>query len=124
MIGVSLDTGRLKVWEASSSSVRLVEERLKEIGGELSETDMRVIALGLDLRGRGMDPVILTDDYGLQNLAEVLGVEYSSVATAGIRSVYRWRKQCPACKREFGVERESCPICGNRLRRIVINGSP
>lgn len=119
-IGLSIDSGYLKIWEASSPSIDLVEEKLADIGGELSETDVRVIALALDLRNGGFDPVILTDDYGLQNLAKVLAIRYNSIATRGIMSVYQWKNQCPGCRREFHRGKKVCPVCGSKLKKIVV----
>lgn len=118
-IGLSLDSGHLKVWDASSESVRMVTNRLAGIGGELSGTDVKLIALAVDLKGRGLDPVILTDDYGLQNLSRVLGIGYSSIATRGIRSVFEWKRTCPGCQRDFNGKGDLCPVCGTRLRKVI-----
>jgi len=119
-VGAFIDTGSLKVWDASESSIEVVEKGLERIGGRLSDTDIRVIALALDLRERGLEPVILTDDYGLQNMADVLDLEFSSIMTDGIRSVYHWRKICPACGRECGREKVFCPVCGSRLKTTIV----
>ena len=118
-IGMSLDLGYLRIWEPSEKALSRAESRLSEIGGELSETDVQVVALALDLRERGMSPVILSDDYGLQNLAKVMGLEYSSVATPGIKAVYRWRMRCPGCKREYPGGVRTCSVCGTKLERFV-----
>jgi len=119
-IGISVEMGHLRVLEASAPSIALAERRLADIGGELSETDIRVIALALDLRREGFEPVILTDDYGLQNLSKVLGIEYSPIATRGIRLVFQWKKVCPGCHREYHAGRRVCPVCGTKLRRVVV----
>lgn len=118
-VGVFLDSGRLKIWDASSESVGMVSERLAGIGGELSTTDVKLIALAVDLKAAGLDPVILTDDYGLQNMSRVLGVGYRSVATSGIRSVFEWKRTCPGCKRDFTGKGEFCPVCGTKLRKVI-----
>jgi len=118
-IGVSLDAGRLKVWDASSGSTEKVRKRLAGIGGELSDTDVKLIALAVDLEERGLDPVILTDDYGLQNLSKVLGIKYSPVATRGIRSVFEWKWICPGCERDFSAKLDFCPVCGSKLRKVI-----
>ncbi len=114
-----IDTGHLQVWGASSSSIALVEGKLKDIGGELSPTDIRVAALALDLKEAGRKPVIFTDDYGLQNIARVLGIDYSSVATRGITSVFEWVVQCPGCGKRVKGHATVCPDCGSRLTRKV-----
>jgi UPF0271 protein len=71
------------------------------------------------LKGAGRNPVILTDDYGLQNIARVLGVEYSSVATRGITSVFEWLVHCPGCGRRVRGDAKVCPDCGSRLTKAV-----
>jgi UPF0271 protein len=118
-IGVLIDRGVLKVWDASPQSEKSVEKKLGEIGGELSTTDIRLVALAMDLARRGMKPVLLTDDYGLQNLAGVMDLEFKSVATSGIRSVFKWKMICPACGKACGEEDRLCPDCGNALRKTV-----
>jgi UPF0271 protein len=118
-VNLLIDTGHLQIWEASPSSVSVVERRLGDIGGELSPTDTRVAALALDLRKAGRNPVVLTDDYGLQNIARVLGLEYRSVATRGITSVFEWQVRCPGCGRTVRGDARVCPDCGSRLTRVV-----
>lgn len=124
-IQVSVDLGHLQVWEASEESIRKVSDKLREVGGELSKTDIRVIALARDLclAARG-DPVIVTDDYALQNLADLMGLRFNSFATRGIKRVYKWRKECPGCGRRSGSRAEVCPVCGTRLRRVIEAGAP
>ncbi len=118
LVGAFIESGRLRVWDSSAESVRLVRGRLARIGGELSETDIKLIALAVDLRGAGLYPVILTDDYGLQNMCKVLGIGYRSIGTRGIASVYEWKMTCPACERDFS-QGVFCPVCGTKLRKVV-----
>jgi UPF0271 protein len=118
-VGVLIDTGDLRLWEASPGSLEKVRERLGEIGGELSDTDSRLVALAIDLAEMGMAPVLLTDDYSLQNLAEVMGLHYRSMATAGIESVFVWEWTCVACGKVLEERTGTCPDCGNPLQRKI-----
>lgn len=118
-IGILIDSGDLKVWGASPGSVERVNEKLEEIGGELSPTDVRLAALTIDLAERGMEPVLMTDDYGLQNLARTMNLGFRSVATPGIKSVFHWEMTCPACGKTWDGDLVTCPECGNRLQRRV-----
>jgi UPF0271 protein len=114
-----IDTGDLKVWEASEESLEKVRDKLGEIGGELSDTDARLVALATDLTEVGRTPVLLTDDYSLQNLAEVMGLKYESVATTGIESVFVWEWTCVACGKVLNKRVGNCPACGNPLKRKI-----
>lgn len=116
-VGVMIDIGDLKIWEASPQSLENVREKLVEIGGELSDTDVKLAALAVDLTEMGLEPVILTDDYSLQNLAEVMVLNYKSVITTGIESVFTWEWTCVACGRVLDRQAGTCSVCGNPLRR-------
>jgi len=118
-MGVLMERGEMRVWDASTGSVEQVEEKLGEIGGKLSTADVRLVALALDLAGRGLKPVLVTDDYGLQNMASVLNLEFKSVVTPGIKSVFSWRGVCPACGKNWDGDVERCPDCGTPLRKEV-----
>ncbi len=120
LIGVSLTRHSLRVWDASAANVDRVEEELRKLGGRLSQTDVRVIALALDLSSGGQDPTILTDDYGIQNLARVLNLRYSPIMTKGIRSVFEWKKACSGCGKECAGEGDICPVCGSKLVRVAV----
>jgi UPF0271 protein len=119
-VEAAVDQGSLGILEPSPASVAVVESKLKEIKGQLSGTDVKVLALALDLSEKGQDPMILTDDYGLQNLARLLSLSYSSVMTSGIRSIFQWKNSCPGCGREYASDVQICPVCGSKLRRTTV----
>ncbi|MFB6301987.1 MAG: NOB1 family endonuclease [Haloferacaceae archaeon] len=81
-------------------------------GGELSETDVRLLAAAFEL-----DATLVTDDYAMQNVAERLGVDVEVIAHEGIDEQRDWRFQCQGCGREFDDPRDRCPICGSELTR-------
>ncbi|MBS1263505.1 MAG: Endoribonuclease Nob1 [Methanonatronarchaeales archaeon] len=85
----------------------------------LSGADLEVLGLALELRDEGEEPVIVTDDYAVQNVASVLGVEFRPVEQRGIEEVLEWQWFCPGCGRVFGEveEMETCPVCGSDLKR-------
>lgn len=95
-------------------------ERLAEIRGQaertgdaprLSPTDVGLLALAADL-----DAIIVTDDYSIQNLASVVGVEFETVLERGITEQVRWRYRCRGCGRFYDAWRDSCPVCGAPLK--------
>ena len=74
------DDPRLRYWEdlmvvtePSSASLAQVRDAAKGTGDDarLSPTDIEVLALAMELKA-----VLLTDDYSIQNLARVIGVQY------------------------------------------------
>jgi UPF0271 protein len=78
----------------------------------LSEQDISVLALAIQL-----DATILTDDYDIQNLAEEMGVRYSSVSVPGIKKIFKRMPYCDRCRRYRSGE--VCQRCGSRLRMKI-----
>jgi UPF0271 protein len=84
----------------------------------LSKADTNVLALALDLRKEGITPIIVSDDYAVQNVAEGIGIAYQPLATLGIREKFNWTIYCPACFRRYTkADIDVCPVCGTRLKR-------
>lgn len=85
----------------------------------LSRADASVLALALDLHKEGKTPIIVSDDYAVQNVAEGAGISYQSLATLGIRQKFDWTFYCPACFRRYpgAGDLEVCPVCGTKLKR-------
>jgi UPF0271 protein len=81
-------------------------------GGELSDTDVRLIATAFEL-----DATLVTDDYAMQNVAEHLRVDVEVIARDGITERREWQFQCQGCGREFDESHDRCPICGSDLSR-------
>ena len=64
--------------------VKLGENRI------LSDADIQIVALGIQLKDRGITPIIVSDDYAVQNLADKLKLSFKSLVTPGIKRRYRW----------------------------------
>ncbi len=111
-------TKRIKVMESPAGEVEEVRRFLRKTGDRLSQTDAEVLALALHLKRKKREVEIVTDDYGIQNLASVLGIPHRGLLMPGIRKVLRWSKVCPACGREYQVEALHCPSCGSELKRV------
>ena len=105
----------IKIMEPSRESVMRIRDKAGETGdiGRLSDTDIDVLALGLEL-----EATILTDDYSVQNIAKALGIDYRSGAQRGIEKVYIWHWRCRGCGRFFDEEAKECPVCGSDLRSV------
>jgi len=117
----AVQTGSLKVVPPNGSYTDSVEEAVKEMGegGSLSDADIQFLSLGLQMKAEGKQPVIVSDDYSVQNMADRLGIPYRGLATPGIRRRLKWVVYCPGCGRRFRDARpgEPCPVCGTRLKR-------
>jgi UPF0271 protein len=105
-------TGKLDIEEPSRNAVQKVKEAAKKTKDTLSETDIQVIALAVDLEG-----CVVSGDYGIQNVCEVLGIPYVSAGVEGIEEVFQWKFECVGCGREYEEYVEECPFCGNRVMR-------
>ncbi|KUO41099.1 MAG: hypothetical protein APZ16_05845 [Candidatus Hadarchaeum yellowstonense] len=106
--------GKVRVKEPSRKSLEMVRDKVEHSGDTVSETDVKLLALALDLKERAE---IVTDDYAIQNLATMLKLPYRRVAMPGIKEVLRWEAICPACGSKFPPTATSCLICGSPLKR-------
>ncbi|MFB0558030.1 MAG: NOB1 family endonuclease [Candidatus Bathyarchaeia archaeon] len=113
--------GRLKLVKPDSGYLIEVEVTIEEMGeaSALSETDSQILALGIQLKSDGLEPIVISDDYSVQNVANRLGLGFKSLATIGIRQQFEWVIYCPGCHRVFREPQPEglCPICGTELKR-------
>jgi UPF0271 protein len=125
MLGVrfktAVESGRLKVKAPDETFLDKVKTSAKIIGDTffLSETDFQILALALELKAHGYSPLIATDDYSIQNVADQMNIQFVSLATFGIRFRLQWIRYCPACRRKYPTDYKfsKCEICGTELKR-------
>jgi len=124
----AVESGRLKIKTPSVQFLDKVKESSKKVGDALylSEVDLQVLALALELRSAGNNPLIVTDDYSIQNVANQMGVEFASLMTFGIRYRLHWLLYCPACHRKYpsDYKPKSCQVCGTELKRKPLRKTP
>ncbi len=117
----AVENGRLKVKAPSEDFWNRVKASAITVGDSffLSETDLQLLALALELKASGYKPQILTDDYSIQNVATKMGIEFTSLATFGIRRLLEWVRYCPACHKSYPANYNSttCTVCGTELKR-------
>lgn len=119
-LALSRSSGKLRIQNPTSASLEEVSKKSAALGDKvmLSRADTNVLALAVDLRKEDKVPVIVSDDYAVQNVAEELGIAYQSLATLGIREKFNWTYYCPACFRRYTqTELKVCPVCGTKLKR-------
>jgi len=117
----AIESGKLRVKAPTRTFLERVKESSKTVGDVLflSEVDLYVLALALELKSTGHSPLIVTDDYSIQNVANQIGVEFASLMTFGIRFRHHWIMYCPACYRKYpsDYKGDSCEVCGTKLKR-------
>jgi endoribonuclease Nob1 len=115
------ETGKLVIQTPDENSLKTIHAISSEMGEEkaLSDTDHSVIALAYKLSQQSNQVTIVSDDYGVQNLSDALGLSYTGLATRGIKSRFKWIHYCPGCRREYDKPQPDniCPVCGTDLRR-------
>jgi UPF0271 protein len=74
------------------------------------DTDCDLLALALDL-----DAVLYTDDFAIQNVAGVLGVQTIPINQRKAKRIH-WKYRCSGCGRYFDHDGE-CLICGSIIKR-------
>ena len=86
----------------------------------LSDADKEVLALALDLDTEGdKEIVILTDDYSIQNVAHIIGINVETISQKGITKKFKWTYKCSGCGKKFKENIKVCPICGALTKNIV-----
>ncbi|MEM3672649.1 MAG: hypothetical protein QW468_00265 [Candidatus Bathyarchaeia archaeon] len=122
----AVENGRLKVRKPAEAFLNKVMASATSLGDAffLSETDMQLLALASELKSMNYHPLIITDDYSIQNVANQMGIEFASLATLGIRRRLQWLRYCPACRKRYPADYNStkCRICGTELKRKPVRG--
>jgi UPF0271 protein len=117
----AVESGKLRLKTPSHLFLERVEESSKTVGDALvlSAVDLQVLARALELKHAGSSPLVVTDDYSIQNVANQLDMEFTSLMTFGIRFRHHWIKYCPACYRKYppNFKSEVCEVCGTKLKR-------
>lgn len=122
----SSSSGKLRIEAPSRGALGRVAEQAKSLGDSLalSRTDSSILALAFDLLKDGKNPIIVSDDYAVQNVAEGLGIAYQSLSSLGIRQKFKWIYYCPACYRKYSADMQTCSVCGTRLKRKPFRKDP
>jgi UPF0271 protein len=118
---IALKNGKIELKKPSKQYKKEVKERASEIGDAylLSETDIDLLAIALELKAQGYKPKIVTDDYSIQNVASLLNINFVSLTTSGIKLVFKWIRYCPGCYKKYNSNQKLnfCSICGTKLKR-------
>jgi len=125
---VAVETGKIRLEYPSEKYLKKIERLASKIGDllNLSGVDKEVLALALELRERMHSPIIVSDDYSVQNVADQLNIKYTSLTNLGIRYRFHWILYCSGCHSRFPptYSQKKCSICGTPLKRRVDKKTP
>lgn len=122
----AIEDGHIKVEEPEEEDIEKTNEIIESSGDilRLSKVDRDIIALALKLKRKGCIPIVVTDDYSMQNALKTIKMHYRSVLTEGIKEIYNWVKICKGCKKKYPSNYgfEDCEICGSLVfkKRIKV----
>jgi len=115
----AIEDGSITIIEPESVDIKNVSDIIIKSGDvlRLSDVDKNLVALAFKLKREHKNPLVVTDDYSMQNVLKIVGMPYRSVLTEGINEIYGWVKICKGCKRKYPPEYvfDECEICGTRI---------
>jgi UPF0271 protein len=106
----------------SKKAINKITNKSKETGDfeRLSNVDIQILALSLDIKNQGNECIILTDDYSIQNIANYLDIKFETISQRGITQRFKWMTRCQGCGKKFKDNISICPICGAETKKIVV----
>jgi len=115
----AIEDGQIILEEPENEDLKEVDLITSTSGDilRLSEVDKKVIALALMFKRKGFNPVVITDDYTIQNTLKTIKIPYKSILTPGIEEILNWVKLCKGCKKKYPPQYQfdECEICGSRI---------
>ncbi len=109
---IRFDIDDVTVVEPDGDTVEAVALAAREKGEPLSDTDIALIALARD-----RDAVLVTDDYGMQNVATAIDVDFMGFLQDEITEEIDWTYVCVECGKELSMDVDRCPVCGGDVDR-------
>jgi UPF0271 protein len=81
---------RILIFEPNIMSLKLVHDAAKQAGEvRLTDADISILALA-----KSNDAILVTDDFAVCNLAQILSIKLLNLGTKGIRETRKWVKFC------------------------------
>jgi endoribonuclease Nob1 len=125
-VGSSLIHSRVQVTEPTPASLSRVKTTAAKTGdiGALSQTDISLLALGLDMMGNDGGVSLVSDDFAVRNVAEVLSIPLAPTTMKGGEwKNMTWKIYCRGCGKTYTNPKLTvCPVCGTQLARKAFSG--
>jgi len=104
---------RIQVFSSGPASKAKVREAAEKTGDidRLSPVDLEVLALAVEMK-----TPLISDDYSVQNVSNILGIECIAMEQRGIKKVFYWKYKCRGCGKEYDRKIKECQICGKQLK--------
>ncbi|KZX10270.1 PIN domain-containing protein [Methanobrevibacter curvatus] len=113
----AISSGNLKISDVSDESLNELKKIIEKSGDtlRLSNPDIKLLALALELKDK--NPIVVTDDYTIQNTLKILDIQFKPIINKGIDTIYNWKKVCMGCKKEYlnSYKFDDCEICGSKV---------
>ncbi|MBN3037276.1 MAG: ribonuclease VapC [Candidatus Diapherotrites archaeon] len=109
LVSAAVHANHLRVYSPLQEHVKKVRDTAKRLGEQLSEADIHVLALALELK-----ETIITDDQGIQNTAKSLGIQFKPVMFREARKRVL-KKKCPNCSKQYSGDADWCETCDEKL---------
>jgi UPF0271 protein len=115
-----IDAG-LKIIKPTDDSIAKIKTAAEHSGDikRLSDTDIELLALGLELTQSSTNVFLLTDDYSIQNICSELEIGYKPVMEKGITHKYQWQYKCIGCGKIWDEPIDECSVCGSKVKTKV-----
>lgn len=109
-----LNADQTQIRSARAEAMKKAEDAARETGdlSDLSHADIGVIALANEAIRIGLDPLVYTDDYSIQNVLKKQKIKFKSTTNVGIQKLIKWVYICQACGAKFQKPVEECKECG------------
>ena len=103
----------LNIIDPDADSIARVKRAAQKTGdiNRLSPTDIEAVALALQIGA-----TLITDDYSMQNVSNVIGIKAISASIREIGKVIEWVYRCTGCVKIYEVNIGTCSICGHSLK--------
>ena len=87
----ALAQGLLVIFDPCPHSVQSMLNFLEKLGDKrLSKADVSVLALASELKAKGREVEVVTDDYSIQNALKALKIQFRPILQKGIKKAKKW----------------------------------
>ena len=101
----------LAIIEPEDEFFEEIKQFQKTTNDKLSITDMKVLSLALKFKYQKKKPIVVSDDYAIQNMCKLIDVNFLALSKKGITKKYAWVKKCKNCGKK--IKGDVCDTCGD-----------